>query len=58
MFPILGAPEGLKAEMIKVTAAAVKPYLDITGDDVLYSFSPAGFGIATDFGRFLIRKKS
>jgi len=47
----------VEAVEMKVSSSAIKPYLDLAGKEAKYSLTEAGFGLETNFGRFLIRKR-
>ena len=49
-----GAPE-VTGDM-KLTVDVLQMFLNITGNDVQYSFTENGLGIKTELGNFLIRK--
>ena len=53
-FPFQGTPESLD-EVIRVSAAVVKPYLHL-GADAKYAFTRQGWGLDTAWGKLLIRK--
>jgi hypothetical protein len=53
-FPFEGTPETTD-EIIRVSAAVVKPYLHL-GGDAKYAFTKQGWGLDTVWGKLLIRK--
>lgn len=53
-FPYEGKPE-VSDEVIRVSAAVVKPYLHL-GGDAKYAFTKQGWGLQTTWGNLLIRK--
>lgn len=54
-FPYTGQPETTD-EVIRVSAAIVKPYLHLGGDTTQYAFTKYGWGLQTEWGELLIRR--
>lgn len=54
-FPYQGTPETTD-EVIRVSAAIVKPYLHLGSDSTRYAFTKHGWGLQTEWGELLIRK--
>lgn len=54
-FPFTGSPEA-SDEVVRVSAAIVKPYLHLGANSTSHAFTKAGWGLQTDWGNILIRK--
>lgn len=54
-FPYTGTVEQSN-DIIRISAAVVKPYLHLGGDNTYYAFTKYGWGLNTEWGSLLIRK--